>query len=122
MDLALANGNSNTLSVLLQSPTALSATAVSFGTHKVGTPTTKTVTLTNGSSQALAISGVQIGKRNRSDFTETNDCGSSVAPGASCTFTVTFTPQKAGVRLAALVITDSSSSSPQRVELKGTGD
>jgi hypothetical protein len=122
MDMALANGNSNNLSVLLQSSVALTATDVAFGTQTIGTQTTRTVTLTNGSSQALAISGVHIGKRNRSDFTQTNTCGSSVAPGASCSFTVTFTPQKTGIRLAALVISDSSFSSPQRVELKGTGD
>ena len=122
MDLAIADGNTNNLSVLLQSSVSLSKTRISFGTHKVGTQTSLAVTLTNGAAQALSITGVKIGKRDLSDFTQTNTCGSSVAPGASCQFTVTFTPQKTGMRIAALIITDSSTSSPQRVELLGTGD
>jgi VCBS repeat protein/centrosomal CEP192-like protein len=122
MDLAIADGNTNDLSVLLQSAVSLSATGVSFGTHKVGTQTTKTVNLTNGSSQALSITAVKIGKRNSSDFTQTNTCGSSVAPGTSCQFTITFTPQKTGMRIAGLSITDSSTSSPQRIQLVGVGD
>ena len=122
MDLAIADGNTNDLSVLLQSSVSLSTTRVLFGTHKVGTQTSTVVTLTNGAAEALSITGVKIGKRNRLDYTQTNTCGSSVAPGASCQFTVTFTPQKTGMRIAALVIADSSTSSPQRIELVGIGD
>ena len=120
MDLGVTT-NLNTVSVLLQSEVAISTTYVPFGFHPVGSQTTATVTLTNGSSQALAITGAKIGGRNRTDYTQTNSCGSSVASGASCQFIVTFTPQKHGVRIAALVIDDASTSSPQRVELKGHG-
>lgn len=121
MDLAIANSFSGNVSVLLQDSTALSAQLVSFGAQKVGGSTTRTLTLTNGSTQPLGIASVAIQKRNKRDFSQTNDCGNTVPAGGSCTFTITFTPYHAGPRLAALVITDSSNSSPQQVELKGHG-
>src|SRR5437764_13905026 len=48
-------------------------------------------------------------------------CGSSVAAGASCTISVTFTPQAAGVRSASVTITDNAAGSPHTAALNGSG-
>jgi hypothetical protein len=44
-----------------------------------------------------------------------------VAPGASCTVTVTFTPSALGTRSASLRFTDDAPDSPQSISLIGTG-
>jgi hypothetical protein len=58
------------------------------------------------------------------DFTiQSGSCvvGGSVARLGSCTINVAFKPTVAGVRSATLVIADSDPSSPQTVNLRGTG-
>ncbi len=79
------------------------------------------VQLVNTGNASLSITGISIAGSNSSDFTQTNNCGSSIGAGASCTAMVTFMPQAAGSRAATLSITDSASGSPQSAMLSGTG-
>ncbi|MGH9762109.1 MAG: hypothetical protein ACREAC_14885, partial [Blastocatellia bacterium] len=58
---------------------------------------------------------------NSADFSETNNCGTSVPAGASCAISVKFVPVAAGSRSATLVVTDNAVDSPQGVNLSGTG-
>jgi hypothetical protein len=55
------------------------------------------------------------------DYAQTNTCGMSVAAGANCTISVTFTPTATGTRTGAITITDNATGSPQTVNLTGTG-
>ena len=73
--------------------TLLPAT-VSFGDQTVGTTSSsQTVTFTNhASNRALNIYAVRLTRTNMGAFAQTNNCGTSVAAGASCTFNVTFVP------------------------------
>ena len=50
-----------------------------------------------------------------------NQCGSSLAPAASCDAAVTFTPMQAGELSGLLTVSSSSVSPPFAVALKGTG-
>ena len=61
------------------------------------------------------------GGANAGDFAETNTCGSSVAAGASCTISVTFTPLSTTSFAASLTVTDNAAGSPRSVSLSGTG-
>jgi hypothetical protein len=99
----------------------LSPTSLNFGTQTVGATASQTITVTNSGTAALSISSVQLGGTNSTDFTETNNCISSVAPNATCTITVTFDPAATGSRTALLSITDNATGSPQTVALSGTG-
>ncbi len=56
-----------------------------------------------------------------SGYAQTNNCGTSLAGTASCTFSVTFTPSATGGDNGTMTITDSDASSPQMVSLSGTG-
>jgi len=101
---------------------SLSPSSLSFGNQPLGTTSTpQNVTLTNTGSSSLSISGIGITGQNPGDFAQNNNCGTSVATGASCTFTVTFTPTASGSRSATLNITDNAGGSPQHVSLAGTG-
>jgi hypothetical protein len=80
-----------------------------------------TVAVTNTTSAPIEIGSIAIAGTNSGDFTQTNDCGTSLNSGASCTITVTFTPTADGPRFATLNITDGDPFNPQTVALSGVG-
>jgi len=58
---------------------------------------------------------------NPKDFAQVNNCGTSIAAGASCFIGVTFTPSAKGSRSASVSVSDNGGGSPQQVPLAGTG-
>lgn len=103
----------------------ISPSSLSFGNQNMGaTSATQTITLTNSGTAALTISGITLSGANASDFAESNNCPISpgtLAAGAKCTLSVTFTPSTNGTRNASVSISDNASGSPQTVPLSGTG-
>jgi hypothetical protein len=94
-------------------------TPLNFHTQKTGTTSTpQTVTLTNTGNTALTISSMT---PNGQFAISSTTCGSSVAPAANCTISVTFSPQTRGPKSGTITIRDSASSKPQVIELLGTG-
>jgi uncharacterized protein (TIGR03437 family) len=100
---------------------SVSPKALAFGSSKVGKAVSKTVTVTNLGSAPVAVSAIAVGGTNAADFTQTNNCGKSIAGATSCTITVTFTPAATGSRTGTVTITDADPTSPQSVTLTGTG-
>jgi hypothetical protein len=122
IDIATANENSVTTTVLMQQTVFLSTNKMSFPTTLVGaSAASQTVTITNDGNAALDISSVTTSGSNSGDFLVNNQCGSSLARGASCNISVTFKPTGINSRTASLVITDSGPGSPQTVALQGNG-
>jgi hypothetical protein len=100
----------------------LSPTSLNFANQTVGTTSApQTVTLTNHAQRALNISGDGISGTNPGSFAETHTCGRSLAAGASCTISVTFTPSGNGFKTATLGVLDDGGGSPQQVVLAGNG-
>jgi hypothetical protein len=96
----------------------VSPTSVNFGSVAAGTTSpAKVVTLTNAASTPLGIGSIVAS----GDFAQTNNCSTSLAPGASCSVNVTFTPSVAGAVTGALTLSDDAVTSPQLVTLTGTG-
>jgi hypothetical protein len=54
-------------------------------------------------------------------FGESNNCGTSLAAGASCTVSVSFAPTAAGAATGTLSVNSSAPGSPLTVALSGTG-
>src|SRR5256885_3217620 len=102
-----------------QPAVSLSATALNFKKVGIGqTSSPQTVTLTNSGTATLNISSVAA----NGDFhISNNTCGATVAVGANCAVSVTFTPTKKGARKNTLSFTDDAPGSPQTVALSGTG-
>ena len=91
---------------------------LNFGNQTVGTTSTpRTTILRNMGDITLNISSKTVS----GDFSETDNCGASVAAASSCTFTVTFTPTVLGVRTGSLTIVDDAPGSPHTVTLTGVG-
>jgi centrosomal CEP192-like protein/ASPM-SPD-2-Hydin domain-containing protein len=100
----------------------LSPSPVTFGSRAVGTTSpAQKIILKNGQSSSLSINSIFGGGADPGDFTQTNNCGSSLAVGVSCTINVTFAPAAIGNRSATLSVSDDAANSPQTVALSGTG-
>ncbi|MGD0922710.1 MAG: choice-of-anchor D domain-containing protein [Terriglobia bacterium] len=98
-------------------PVNASPESLSFANQAVGTASeAQTVTLTNSGVAPVDIASVVA----TDDFAQTNDCGSSLGIGASCTLGVTFAPTAPGSRTGTLTITDNAPGTPV-VNLSGTG-
>jgi hypothetical protein len=101
---------------------SLSPSSLSFGNELAGAASSsQAITLSNTGNAALSITGLTLTGANPSDFAQSNTCGASVAAGASCTISVTFTPAASGSFTAAVSVADNASGSPQTVALSGTG-
>jgi hypothetical protein len=100
----------------------LSPNSVSFGNQVQGTSSSaQKITLKNGQTTAISIKSI---KTNLPDYTEINNCPtppSTLAAGASCIITVTFTPTALGSRTGALSVVDTGTSGQQMAFLGGTG-
>ncbi len=96
----------------------LNPASLNFGSVVADAATpAKTVTLSNSGSSALTITSIVAS----GDFTETDNCSSSLAAHSSCTVKVTFSDPIVGAITGALTFTDSASNSPQLVKLTGAG-
>jgi hypothetical protein len=100
-----------------------SPASLSFGRLNVGlTHAPVSLTVTNVGSVTVNFSNIAIGGTNPGDFAiRTNTCGTALGAAANCTIGVTFTPQAAGTRSAALTFTDDAYGSPQVLPLAGSG-
>jgi hypothetical protein len=101
---------------------SLSPATLNFGTQTVGTSSSpQVITVTNTDNVTLAIRSLSITGTAKADFTQTNNCGSRIVKGTSCSINVTFTPTATGTRSAKLSIADLGGASPQTATLSGTG-
>jgi len=109
------------LSMLSQSLLTVSLTVLNFTTTEGGYASAAlTVTLRNTSTATIGISNVAIIGTNAGDYSQTNTCGSSIANGKTCTFSIIFTPQDLGKRTAQIIVTLANGSSVG-ISLSGLG-
>jgi len=94
---------------------------VIYPTQLVGTQNTISVEMTNVGKEALNISQVGVTGGQSRNFSQTNNCGGSVAVGASCDINVTFAPKDKGRLAAALVVQDNAINHQQSIPLSGIG-
>jgi sugar lactone lactonase YvrE len=100
---------------------SLTPSSLTFTAQAGATSAAQTATLQNTGNAPLSIAAISIAGANPTDFSQTNTCGSSLAPGKSCAISVTFTPASAASFTASLSVADNASGSPQTVSLSGTG-
>jgi hypothetical protein len=117
---AVANGY-----LLLQAPMELQPISLSFGNQAVGTSSQpQSATLTNvGTTElqvGIGITAPTVGT-GPGNFSQTNNCGSSLAGGASCTIMVTFQPKVVGTFSPFLTVRYPGGGSPQKIALSGSG-
>jgi hypothetical protein len=101
---------------------SVSPAVLDFAPQAPGTNSApQTVVLTNSGTATLTLSSIGLSGANASAFTQTNNCGSTLAAMASCHVEVASIPNAAGAQAASLNITDNAPGSPQTVPLNGMG-
>ena len=120
------NASNSPQSISLQGsgtvPVILSPASLSFGMQNVGTTSAaKNITVKNNEKVTVTFTSVNITGADSSEFAQTDNC-TSLASGATCTVSVTFTPSGKGAQSATLTLTDSAINSPQTATLSGTGE
>ncbi|HKF68716.1 MAG TPA: choice-of-anchor D domain-containing protein, partial [Vicinamibacterales bacterium] len=95
-------------------------TSVGFGNQMVNTTSVPSAVILTNTGSTLQPVSARMNGVNFADFTQTNDCSSSLAVGASCTFNISFTPSATGARFGILVV-DGFLEEEGLVNLTGTG-
>jgi hypothetical protein len=107
----------NTPSPLRMSPGA----GLDFGSQTVGQASAPlTITLFNDPNDPMSGTVNFTGNLVKGDYAESDDCGTSLAPGGSCTLTVTFKPKAVGFDPGTVTVTYTVGQT-QIVHLRGTG-
>jgi dienelactone hydrolase len=115
LDMIVAGYGAGVVSVSLQNSS-------SFATQLVATSSApQPVTLSNTTGLTVNISSIVISGGDGGDFSQTNNCGSSLPAGGYCSVDVTFTPSQSGLRTASVTTTYGGLGSPLVVNLTGVG-
>ncbi len=97
---------------------SLSPSSLTFTSQNVGTSSAaQTASLSNTGSGVLNISSIVA----TGDFAKNTTCGTTLAAGASCTISVTFTPTASGGRSGVVTITSNAANGSATLNLSGTG-
>jgi hypothetical protein len=89
--------------------------SLDFGTVSIGTSATLAAQMTNSGTTIVDISSITAS----GDYSVTSNCGVALAPGSSCTLTVTFTPTLAGTRTGYVNVANSATTNPLTLPLTG---
>jgi probable HAF family extracellular repeat protein len=97
--------------------------SVTFGNQPIAIPgAARSITVTNTGNAPLALQSIAVTGGRVGEFILSGDHRSGLlAPGASRTLSIRFTPQAKGNRSALLTITTNAAGSPHRVTLGGQG-
>jgi hypothetical protein len=96
--------------------------SLSFGTTPVATSLQQTFTITDVGAVPLTVSSISVSGANPGDFSQTNNCAAAIAPGSSCSVTVTFTPTATGLRRAVLLVNENGGGGTLGIRITGTGN
>ncbi len=101
---------------------ALGSSSLAFNSQPAGIASAgQTVQLSNTGDATLGNVALTVTGANAGDFSQSNNCGTSLNAGASCTISVVFTPGATGSRSASISIADNAPGAPQTIALSGTG-
>jgi FG-GAP-like repeat/Abnormal spindle-like microcephaly-assoc'd, ASPM-SPD-2-Hydin len=123
-NLLSADSTVTTTTVVLQgafpslsgSPNPLVFLAQAVGT----TSSTQAITLTNSGLVPTTISSVGLAGANPGQFSQSNNCIVTLAPGATCQVSLTFAPTQQGSPTAVVSVTDDAPGSPQAISVQGS--
>ena len=109
-------GDSKLAFVMVPLNVAVSTNTLTFGNQAIGsTSAAQTITVTNQGNAAFAVGALTT----TGDFTQTNNCGTSLAPTASCSIQITFRPSTPGTIVSTVTL--GSGQSTYAISLNGIG-
>ncbi len=100
---------------------SFSRTNLNFGAVTLGSSSSQVISVSNPGTAPLSISQVTLSSpASAGEFSQTSTCGVSLAAGASCTVTISFSALNAGFAAASLTLVDNAADSPQTVAVTAT--
>lgn len=102
----------------------LSASSLTFASQTIGTASAaQTVNVTSSGTAPLNVTSITMAGTHSAEFVRGGTCaaGLTVAVGASCTVTISFSPVGTGARTASVVLGSNSPNAPSTITLAGTG-
>ena len=84
--------------------------------HSNSSPGIKIVVTNTSTISAITITSIVAS----TGFSQTNNCGSSIAALGTCTINITFSPTAAGSPTGTVVLTDNDTTGTQTISLSGT--
>jgi hypothetical protein len=117
-----SNANNGTLTIPVSGtsvyPLSFSVASLAFPTTPVGsTSAVLTATLTNNTSASIGLGTQSVSP----DFKATQNCGAALAAGASCTYQVTFSPNRPVATYGVVTVNALTSPATYYLSLSGTG-
>ena len=109
---------------ILTTATTLTSAPLGFGDQTVGTAhPAMALTIANTGNAPLLVRGLKLAGANPGDFAVSADScnGATVAVGASCQVSVSFTPAAAGARSATVAFRANTTTGMHAMALGGTG-
>jgi len=105
--------------LVTQALISFSPSSVNFGTVRLGSTPSIKVVVSNPGTSSLTITKIALSGHNEDNdlFKITNNCKSAVAPGGSCSFTVTFSANELESYNFTILVTDNVTGSPQQIPL-----
>jgi len=101
---------------------AHSPNGLTFGPQTAGaTSGPLVVTVTNTGTAPVLVGALAVGGTNPSNFAAATTCAGSLAAGASCVVSVTFTPDGVGPFSATVTLASDASNAPTVIAVGGTG-
>ncbi|MGH9703423.1 MAG: choice-of-anchor D domain-containing protein, partial [Candidatus Acidiferrales bacterium] len=100
-------------------PLRMNPQGLSFGNTLIGSASpSQTVSVINTTTNTVNFATITV----IGDFSETDTCAPSLAPGSICAFTIIFSPTGAGQRTGAIsLVDDSATGGTQGINLVGIG-
>ena len=125
-DLAVLSAALSPLAILLQVGPTITVgpqTLTFAATPARATSPTRSVNVSNTGTDDLHVALAGFTGANAADFSKVADrcSGATIAPGASCTIDLAFTPRTVGTKAASLRIVDDAGTGTQFASLQGTG-
>lgn len=114
-------GNGITITDGDTTPSAADWTDFGYVEQSLGTAV-RTYTVYNTGTMNLTLGAITIGGTHASNFTYTAPVATTIAPGGSTTFTITFNPSASGLRSATFsMVTNDTTENPYNFNIQGYG-
>lgn len=101
-----------------QPAVSLSPASLDFGSLPLGSSASRNLSLSNSGSSTLNLNALAVSP---TAYALSHNCPASLAAGASCSLTVTLTPDRSGSISGVLTLQSNAATSPDQLALSGSG-
>jgi len=99
---------------------SMTPTSLDFGTSNGGIPISRSILLSNKTTENIDISSINIDAADRSGFSYKSHCPATLAPSGSCVLVVVWNPTSVGLAQGVMTVNHSGKEAVASLEMTGT--